>query len=502
VAYLQPYMEAAKAGNAASSAGKVLLATAKGDVHDIGKNIVGIVLACNNYEIIDLGVMVPADKILKAAREHQVDVIGVSGLITPSLDEMVHVAKEMQREKFTTPLLIGGATTSKAHTAVKIAPAYQHPVIYVLDASRCVGVVSNLLSKEQREPYLANIRSEYEGVREAHRRKHGDRQLADIDTARENRFRPAFTTETITPPAFLGIRTFDDYPLAEIRERIDWTPFFTAWELKGSYPGIFEDAKVGVEARKLFDESQRLLDRIIAGKLLKARGVIGFFPANSVGDDIEVYSDESRSHVRTVIHTLRQQMPRNDQRPNLALADLIAPKDSGVADYIGGFAVTTGFGVDTLAGAFEAEHDDYSAILVKALADRLAEGFAELMHQRVRREFWGYTPDEQLSNAELIREAYRGIRPAPGYPACPDHTEKPALFALLDAVARTGITLTETHAMQPASSVSGYYFAHPDARYFGVGRIGKDQVADYARRKGMSITEAERWLAPNLGYEV
>ncbi|MEZ4744634.1 MAG: methionine synthase [Calditrichia bacterium] len=502
VAYLQPYMEAEKAENAAKTAGKVLLATAKGDVHDIGKNIVGIVLACNNYEIIDLGVMVPADKILKAAKEHNVDVIGISGLITPSLDEMVHVAREMQREKFTLPLLIGGATTSKAHTAVKIDPAYEQPVVYVLDASRAVGVVSNLLSKTQREDFVQSLKNEYVEVREAHRRKHGDKQLATIAAARDNSLKLNFSENEITKPEFLGTKVFENYPLAEIRERIDWTPFFQTWEMKGSYPKILEHENYGPEAQKLFDDAQQLLNEIVDKQLLTANAVIGFFPANSVGDDIEIYTDESRKHEQTVVHTLRQQMQRNDDRSNMSLADFVAPADSGVADYIGGFAVTAGIGIEQLVARFEAENDDYNAILAKALADRLAEAFAELMHERVRKELWGYSPDETLDNDALIHEKYRGIRPAPGYPACPDHTEKPALFELLAATATTGISLTENFAMLPAASVSGYYFAHPESRYFGIGRIGKDQVADYARRKGMSITEAERWLAPILGYEV
>ena len=502
VAYLQPYMEAEKAENAAKTAGKVLLATAKGDVHDIGKNIVGIVLACNNYEIIDLGVMVPADKILKAAKEHNVDVIGISGLITPSLDEMVHVAREMQREKFTLPLLIGGATTSKAHTAVKIDPAYEQPVVYVLDASRAVGVVSNLLSKTQREDFVKSLKNEYVEVREAHRRKHGDKQLATIAAARDNSLKLNFSEKEITKPEFLGTKVFENYPLAEIRERIDWTPFFQTWEMKGSYPKILEHESYGPEAQKLFDDAQQLLNEIVDKQLLTANAVIGFFPANSVGDDIEIYTDESRKHEQTVVHTLRQQMQRNDDRSNMSLADFVAPADSGVADYIGGFAVTAGIGIEQLVARFEAENDDYNAILAKALADRLAEAFAELMHERVRKELWGYSPDETLDNDALIHEKYRGIRPAPGYPACPDHTEKPALFELLAATATTGISLTENFAMLPAASVSGYYFAHPESRYFGIGRIGKDQVADYARRKGMSITEAERWLAPILGYEV
>ncbi len=502
VAHLTPFLEAEKAESGGqSNAGKILLATAKGDVHDIGKNIVGIVLACNNYEIIDLGVMVPADKILKTARAENVDAIGVSGLITPSLDEMVHVASEMQRENFTTPLLIGGATTSKAHTAVKIDPAYDHPVIYVLDASRCVGVVNNLLNDDLRPDYLREIHREYDNVRETHRLKHGEKKLITIEAARQNRLQIDWKPSDITRPSFLGVKSFKDYPLGLIRHRIDWTPFFQAWEMKGAFPKILDDPKYGNEARKLYDDAQQLLDQIIAEKWLAARAVIGFFPANSIGDDIEIYTDDSRKQVLTVIHTLRQQMKRSDNRPNLALADFIAPVDSGIGDYIGGFAVTTGIGAAELAARFEKELDDYRAILCKSLADRLAEGLAELMHERVRKEYWGYAPDENISNVDLIREAYRGIRPAPGYPACPDHTEKPILFDLLNVTENIGITLTETNAMFPAASVSGFYFAHPLAKYFGVGRIGKDQVADYARRKGMEISAAERWLSPVLGYE-
>ena len=503
VAYLQPYMEKeAEEAAVQSKAGKVLLATAKGDVHDIGKNIVGIVLACNNYDIVDLGVMVPADKILKTAIAEEVDIIGVSGLITPSLDEMVHIAKEMERNEFKLPLIIGGATTSKAHTAVKIAPAYKNPVVYVLDASRAVGVVSNLLSKELRDAYLEEVQQEYSSVREAHFQKHGAKRLASIADSRSNRLQIPWADYTPVTPSFFGTKVFDEYPLQEIRDRIDWTPFFNTWEMKGSYPKIFESPKYGKEAKKLFDDAQQLLDDIIENNLLTARAVIGFYPANSLGDDIEIYSDDNRKTVSTVIHTLRQQMQRNGDRPNIALADYIAPKDSGVKDYIGGFAVTAGIGIEAVVEKFEKDHDDYNAILTKAIADRLAEGFAELMHERTRKEFWGYAADETLSNVEIIKEAYQGIRPAPGYPACPDHTEKPVLFELLKATEKIGINLTETFAMYPGASVSGYYFAHPQAKYFGVGRIGRDQVADYARRKGMEISTVEKWLSPILGYEI
>ena len=503
VAYLIPYMEQEKeASGESTGAGRVLLATAKGDVHDIGKNIVGVVMACNNYEIIDLGVMVPAERILKAAKEKQVDIIGISGLITPSLDEMVHVAKEMEREKFTLPLLIGGATTSKVHTAVKIAPAYSGPVVHVLDASRCVGVAGSLLNADTKAAYREQLETQHRELQEAHRRKHGDKQFATLAEARSRRYRIDWKQSEITTPSFLGTREFANFPLEALRGRIDWSPFFQAWEMKGRYPGILSDAKYGKEAARLFEDANKLLDRIIEAKLLSARGVIGFFPANSVGDDIEVYSDAQRHTVKAVIHTLRQQQARKAEgRANLALADFIAPKESGFNDYIGGFAVTAGIGSDALVQQFEAAHDDYSAILVKALADRLAEAFAELLHEQVRKTYWGYAPGEDLSNDDLIREQYRGIRPAPGYPACPDHTEKARLFDLLNAQESTGITLTENFAMLPAASVSGYYFAHPEAHYFGVGKINRDQLMDYARRKGMEISVMERWLSPVLGYE-
>jgi 5-methyltetrahydrofolate--homocysteine methyltransferase len=508
VAYLLPFMEQETAGKPREAAGRVLLATVKGDVHDIGKNIVGVVLQCNNYEVIDLGVMVPCGRILAEAREKQADIIGLSGLITPSLDEMVYVAKEMSREGFTCPLLIGGATTSKAHTAVKIAPHYAGPLVHVLDASRAVGVCSQLLSAGQRDAYAAAVREEYRQVREAHARTAAARDRLPLAQARENRARPAFDGYRPPAPACPGVTVFDNYDLAELIGRIDWGPFFQAWELAGRYPDILDDAVVGEAARALFGDAQAMLQRIVGERWLTAKGVIGLWPANSVGhDDIAVYADERRSGVRAVIHTLRQQMARQPKagsggaRPNLALADFVAPKDGGIADWIGGFAVTAGHGLDGIVADFERAHDDYAAILIKALADRLAEAFAERLHERVRREFWGYAPDEDLDNAALIAERYRGIRPAPGYPACPDHTEKRTLFDLLGAEANAGVRLTESYAMWPAASVSGYYFSHPEARYFGVGRIHKDQVEDYARRKGMSLREAERWLAPNLAYD-
>ncbi len=502
VAYLTPFMEEEKAGAGKhQSAGRILLATVKGDVHDIGKNIVGVVLGCNNYEIIDLGVMVPADKILKTAIEEEVDIIGLSGLITPSLDEMVYVASEMARRELDFPLLIGGATTSRVHTAVKIDPAYEHEVIHVLDASRCVSVVSKLLNKDERKKMSQELSSEYDEVREAHQRKHGQRALASLDGARENRFTIDWSgPEEITRPTFLGTRAFNDYPLTEIRERIDWTPFFHTWELKGSYPKILQHEKYGPEAQKLYDDAQQLLDQIVRKRQLTANAIVGFFPANSVGDDIEVYAGDERKRTRAVIHTLRQQMKKGKGRPNMALADFIAPKSTGVTDYIGAFAVTAGLGIEELISRYERENDDYNAILAKALADRLAEAFAELMHERVRKEFWGYSREEDLNNEALIREEYRGIRPAPGYPACPDHTEKAILFRLLNVVHETSINLTESFAMNPGASVCGYFFAHPKAQYFGVGKVDRDQVVDYARRKGFDLAEMERWLAPILAY--
>ncbi|MCP9473368.1 MAG: methionine synthase [Nitrospira sp.] len=500
VAYLMPFMEEEKKrlGNYRTQ-GKVVMATVKGDVHDIGKNIVGVVLGCNNYEVIDLGVMVPCEKILATAREQKADIIGLSGLITPSLDEMVHVAKEMTREGFDVPLLIGGATTSKAHTAVKIAPSYRHATVHVLDASRAVGVVGSLVSPVHKEEFVRKIREDYERVRHAHQDR-GAKPLLPIGLARANRLASDWSAIDIRRPSFLGVRTIGDQPLDELAPYIDWSPFFHTWELKGRYPSIFEDPTVGTKAKELYDDAQRVLDEIIRKKLLSAKGVYGFFPAAAVGDDIELYTDESRGTVLMTIHTLRQQSEKPAGQPNVALADYIAPKDSGRHDYIGAFAVTAGIGLDALCRRFDQDHDDYSSIMAKALADRLAEAFAEYLHKRVRAE-WGYGSDEQLTNEDLIRERYRGIRPAPGYPACPDHTEKRLLFDLLQVEKHASITLTESFAMWPAASVSGFYFAHPESKYFAVGKIGKDQVEDYARRKGMPVSVIERWLSPNLNYD-
>ncbi len=496
VAHLVPYLEAEKAASGdLRPRGKILMATVKGDVHDIGKNIVGVVLGCNNYEVLDLGVMVPASRILETARAEHVDVVGLSGLITPSLEEMAHVAAEMEREGFRVPLLIGGATTSKAHTAVKIAPRYSAPVIHVADASRAVGVVAALLG-EGSAGYAAAIRDDQERLRVERAGRRERIARVGIEVARANRSSVDFGRD-VPRPGFLGVRA-QEYPLADLIDTIDWSPFFAAWEMKGTFPKILDAPGIGEPARAVYDDGRRLLDRIAKEGLLHARGVVGFWPANSVGDDIELYADEDRSTVRAVVHTLRQQMEKPPGRPNVALADFVAPAQSGVGDYLGGFAVTAGIGSAELAAAFEAAHDDYRAILVKALADRLAEALAEVLHRRVRRELWGYAPSEALDNAALIQEEYQGIRPAPGYPACPDHTEKATLFALLDAEARAGISLTESFAMLPPASVSGYYFWRPEAHYFGVGRIGHDQLEDYARRKGWSVEEATRWLAPNL----
>ncbi len=499
VAHLVPYIEAEK--DAGSSAkGRIVMATVKGDVHDIGKNIVGVVLQCNNYEVIDLGVMVPCAKILETAKRERVDAIGLSGLITPSLEEMTFVAHEMERQGFTMPLLIGGATTSRIHTAVKIEPEYAGPVVHVLDASRAVGVASKLLSTESRDGFAAGIRREYQELRDQRAARRDARPLGSLAAARANRL--AIDWNAIDPPApiFTGIRVIADYPLEELVDRIDWNPFFKVWELAGAYPAILDDPVVGPTATTLFRDATRMLADLVEHRKIVAKAVFGFFPANSLGDDIEIYADESRRTVRAVVHTLRQQMTKSSGNPNLALADFVAPKDTGVPDYVGMFAVSAGTGVDALVEAFEASHDDYSSIMVKALADRLAEALAERLHERVRKEFWGYAPDEALDNAGLIREAYQGIRPAPGYPACPDHTEKQTLFALLDAEARVGVSLTESYAMAPAATVAGYYFWHPVSRYFGVGKIGRDQVEDYARRKGMVVEDAERWLAPSLAY--
>ncbi len=501
VAYLQPYLEAEKAEYAVQAQGRILMATVKGDVHDIGKNIVGVVLQCNNYEIIDLGVMIPADNIIDAAEQHGVDIIGLSGLITPSLDEMVHVAKEMQRRGLTQPLLIGGATTSKAHTAVKIEPQYTGPVVHVPDASRAVGVASSLLSAEQRESYAASVRTEYAQVRRRRAGKDGGRNLAPITEARANPTPIDWTSYTPPAPAHPGVQVLDDIDLAEIADYIDWTFFFHAWQLKGRYPRILDDATKGAEARKLFDDAQVMLRHIIDGKCLGAKAVLGLFPANTVGDDIELYRDESREQVLITLHNLRKQARQPSGKYNECVSDYVAPKTSGVADWIGCFACTAGIGIDAKLAEYEAEHDDYQAIMLKVLADRLAEALTEWLHRKVRREFWGYAAGEDLDKDALIAERYRGIRPAVGYPACPDHSEKDLLWDLLDVQARTGIWLTESKAMVPAAAVSGLYFSHPDARYFAVGKIAKDQVEDYARRKAMDLAEVERWLAPNLAYE-
>jgi 5-methyltetrahydrofolate--homocysteine methyltransferase len=500
VAYLMPYMEEEKKRVGGYQAqGKVLLATVKGDVHDIGKNIVGVVLGCNNYEVIDLGVMVSCEKILAAAKELKVDVIGLSGLITPSLDEMVHVAKEMTREGFTVPLLIGGATTSKAHTAVKIAPSYAPSVVHVLDASRAVGVVGSLISPSQKPGFVQQVRDDYERMRQAHQDR-GAKPVLPIAKARANRFITDWATLEIPAPSFLGVRTITEQPLSELVPFIDWAPFFHTWELRGRYPAIFDDATVGPKAKELYDDARRLLDEIIQKKLLTAKGVYGFFAAASVGDDIELYQDAAHRQRVTTIHTLRQQSEKPQGQPDLALADYVAPRDSGRKDHLGAFAVTAGIGLDELCRRFDKDHDDYNSIMAKALADRLAEAFAEFLHKRVREE-WGYGKQEMLSTEELIREKYRGIRPAPGYPACPDHTEKRLLFDLLQVEQNAAITLTESFAMLPAAAVSGFYFAHPEAKYFAVGKIGRDQVEDYARRKGMDLRTVERWLSPNLNYE-
>ena len=502
VAYLQPFLEAEKDAKAkAKGKGKIVMATVKGDVHDIGKKIVGVVLQCNNYEVVDLGVMVPYADILETARNENADLIGLSGLITPSLDEMCTVAAEMKRQGLDLPLLIGGATTSKAHTAVKIAPNYDAPVIHVLDASRSVGVVSNLLSDTLRADYVAEVADDYELVRQRYEAREKMGPPTTIAAAREAKAKIDWQGYEPPKPKFLGLKVFDDYDLAELVTYIDWTPFFRTWELKGTYPAILEDEKFGAAARDLFADAEAMLQRLIGEQWLTARGVIGFFPAARINhDDVEIYADDDRKEVAATLRFLRQQMQKDEGRPNRCLADFIAPEDSGLADYIGGFAVTAGIGADEKAARFEADHDDYNAILLKALADRLAEAFAERLHECVRREFWAYAEGENLDSEDLVKELYQGIRPAPGYPACPDHTAKMDLFGLLEAQKNAGISLTESFAMTPAASVSGYYFSHPEARYFGVGRIGKDQVKDYAKRRGIALEEAEKWLAPNLVY--
>ncbi len=503
VAYLFPFMEAEKAamlaaGHAVKTQGKIVLATVKGDVHDIGKNIVGVVLACNNYEVVDMGVMVPCEKILERAKLEKADLIGLSGLITPSLDEMAHVAREMERQGFKLPLLIGGATTSRAHTAVKIAPHYSEPVVHVLDASRAVPVTTSLLSVENKPAFIAQHRADYEKLRQLHAAP--KRKLVSLEAARANRTPIEWRAEDIAQPEFTGVRVLREFPLATLRDYIDWTPFFHTWELRGVYPRIFENEKYGEVARKIFAEANVLLDEIVAKKLLEARAVYGLFAANSVGDDVELYTDESRSSVLASLHFLRQQTANDKGEPNRSLGDFIAPRGTGLRDHIGGFAVSTGFGLKELCDRFRADLDDYNAIMAEALADRLAEAFAECLHKRVRDE-WGFGKSEDLNYQGFIDEKYRGIRPAAGYPACPDHTEKGALWKLLDVEKNTGIRITESYAMWPGSSVSGLYFAHPKSRYFTLGKIDREQVLDYKVRKGMSKEEVERWLGPNLDYD-
>ena len=504
VAYLTPYIEAEKAASGGSAKGKILLATVKGDVHDIGKNIVGVVLACNNYEVIDLGVMVRAEKILEEAQKYHADIIGLSGLITPSLDEMVYVAKEMERQGFKVPLLIGGATTSKTHTAVKIEPQYSGPVVHVLDASRSVAVASSLLSSNEdaRSNYILDIKANYQRVRDQRKNRTSHKKYLSLADARANKLQLDWANYTPPVPQQLGIQVFDDYSLEELSKYIDWTPFFSSWQLKGKFPQIFQDVIIGKEARKLYDDAQEMLQQIISEKWLTAKAVIGLFPANAINDDdIEVYDPSEAVLVKATLHNLRQQRQKAKGLPNVSLTDYIAPKTNNTTDYIGAFAVTTGIGIEAHVKRFEAAHDDYNAIMLKALADRLAESFAERMHERVRKEFWGYANSETLDNEALIAEKYSGIRPAPGYPACPEHTEKRTLFELLEVEANTSIRLTESCAMYPAASVSGWYYAHPQSKYFGLGQIAKDQATDYAQRKGMTIEEAEKWLAPSLNYE-
>jgi 5-methyltetrahydrofolate--homocysteine methyltransferase len=507
VAYLEPFLQAEKdankaagiVGNGRQNAGKILMATVKGDVHDIGKNIVGVVLACNNYEIVDLGVMVSSEKILAEAKNHNVDIIGLSGLITPSLDEMVHVAKEMERLDFKIPLLIGGATTSRVHTAVKIAQNYSGPVVHVNDASKSVPVASSLISEELRGEFMAELTKEYDRVREQNKNAQAQNKYISLATARANKMVIDWKTSNLVKPSFLGNKAFNDYPFEKIIPYIDWTPFFHSWEMKGSYPKIFNDPERGAEAKKLFDDAQKMLKQIVSEKWLRANGVVGFWPANTINDDdIEVYTSDTRSEVKTILHTLRQQTQKPGTQPNIALADFIAPK--GFNDYIGGFAVSTGFGIDEKVAEFEKDHDDYNAIMLKAIADRLAEAFAEHMHELVRKELWGYVKDEKLSAEQLVKEEYTGIRPAQGYPACPEHTEKRLQFNLLEVEKNTGIQLTDSYAMFPTAAVSGLYFSHPQSVYFGLGKITKEQVENYAQRKGMTLNEAERWLAQNINY--
>jgi 5-methyltetrahydrofolate--homocysteine methyltransferase len=503
VAHLTPYMEAEKAaleasGQVVKAQGKIVLATVKGDVHDIGKNIVGVVLACNNYEVIDMGVMVSCEKILERAKTEKADIIGLSGLITPSLDEMVHVAREMERQGFKVPLLIGGATTSRAHTAIKIAPHYSQPVVHVLDASRAVPVTTSLLSEDGKAAFVAKHRADYEALRKSYSAPR--QQVVSLDTARARRTPIEWRTEDLPAPAFIGVRVLDNFPLATLREYIDWSPFFHTWGMKGIYPRILDHEEHGAQARQIFNDANTFLDTLIEKNLITARGVYGLFPASAVGDDIELYADESRSSVLERFHFLRQQANREGNEPCRSLADFVAPKETGLPDHIGAFAVTSGIGLKELCDNFRANNDDYNAIMAEAIADRLAEAFAECLHKRVRDE-WGYGREEGLSPAELIQEKYRGIRPAPGYPACPDHTEKGTLWELLDVQANTGMLITESFAMWPGSSVSGLYFAHPQSRYFSLGKIDRDQVADYASRKSISVAEVERWLGQNLNYD-
>lgn len=502
VAYLLPFLEDEKQEGEASNAGKILLATVKGDVHDIGKNIVGVVLACNNFEIIDMGVMIPTGDIIKKAKEENVDIIGLSGLITPSLDEMVDVAKTMEKEGLKVPLLIGGATTSRIHTAVKIDPVYSGSVVHVLDASKSVPVASELLGSKG-QAFTEKTKQEYADAREAHANRKETKEYISYEAAVANKLQLDWENYTPVTPKQIGNSYFEDYSLEELRDYIDWTPFFQTWQLKGKYPKIFENEIIGEEAKKLFNDAQALLQEVIDQKLLVAKGAVGLYPANTVDhDSIEVYADDTRTEIITKLHHLRQQGKKGKNIPNLSLADFLAPKEKGVKDYIGGFAVTAGINIEPLIEKYNADHDDYNSIMIKAVADRLAEAFAELMHAKVRKELWGYDSSETLNNEELIKEKYKGIRPAPGYPACPDHTEKPTLFKLIDPDGKTDITLTESNAMYPAASVSGFYFAHPDSKYFGLGKIAKDQVEDYASRKGMTIEEAEKWLAPNLNYDI
>jgi len=502
VAYLQPFFDAEKTSSTASAKGKILMATVKGDVHDIGKNIVGVVLQCNNYEVVDIGVMVPCEKILAAAEEHNCDVIGLSGLITPSLDEMCHVAAEMERLGIDKPLLIGGATTSKVHTAVKIAPKFEKSVIYVPDASRVIGVVAELLSDDRKTAYAADVRSEYDDIRERHAGRKKRTNFLQIAEARNRAYPIEWNSYEPPKPEFLGRKAFLDYPLEKLIERIDWTPFFMTWDLHGKFPKILKDKVVGEQATELYENALAMLDELVAGKQLTANGVIGFWPANQVGsDDVEVYADESREELLHTFRFLRQQNDKGNGTSNMCLADFVAPKSTGKTDWLGMFAVTTGVGIEKLKEKYLADHDDYNMILCESLADRLAEAFAEHMHERVRKDIWGTTPDEELSNEDLVMEKYAGIRPAPGYPACPDHTEKGDLFRLLAPENDAGISLTESYAMMPGAAVSGFYFGHPESKYFGIGRVDQDQIEDYATRKGMTLAEAERWLAPILGYK-